>query len=70
VFTVHLHDKGVKFVRSPNGLRHFNPPYNKNQQACAINVPMDNVKEDLKMFTNCQNEWVKARKVIHVGPHD
>ena len=56
----------MKFVRSPNGLYYFNPPYNKNQQACAANVPMDSVQENMKMFTNRQIERAKlTRKIYH-----
>jgi hypothetical protein len=58
-FIVHLLDKDVKFVRSPNGLYYFNPPYNKKQLACAANVPMDRVQENMKIFTNHQIERAK-----------
>jgi hypothetical protein len=65
-FIVHLPDKDVKFVRSPNGLYYFIPPYNKKQQACAANVPMDSVQENMKMFTNPQIERAKlTRKIYH-----
>jgi hypothetical protein len=30
-FIVHLPDKNVKFIRSPNVLYYFNPSYSKNQ---------------------------------------
>ena len=64
-FIVHLPDKEVKFVRSPNGLYYFNPPYSKNQQTCNTNVPMDSVQENMKMFTNRQIERAKLTRKIH-----
>jgi hypothetical protein len=65
-FTVPPPGKDVIFVRSPKGLYYFNPPYNKNQQACAANVPMDSVQENVKIFTNCQIERAKfTRKICH-----
>jgi hypothetical protein len=70
-FIVHLPDKDVIFVRSPNGLYYFNPPYNKNQQACVTNVPMESVQENMKMFTNCQIERAKLpeKYIMHWVHH-
>jgi hypothetical protein len=61
-FIVHILNKDVKFVRSPNGLYYVNPPYNKNKQACSANVPMDSVQENI----NRQIERAKlTRKIYH-----
>jgi hypothetical protein len=65
-FIVHLPNKQVKFKRSSNGFYYYNPPHNtKQQETCATNIPMEIVKENMKMLTNRQVERTKLTRTIY-----